>query len=194
MKIILITFWCLIPVAFAAYHFGPGQDRLKLDDSEVFLSQARAEAAAEDWPSAVTSYQDALGALPKEQVNLSRRIRLESYKAKMQAKQLPVAREELLALVSELDEDENADPQLRDEARATLANARYYMTYLMKLEGLPDAAWEPEIEAARQEYKLLAQHSTDKDFAAQCANDLEATIRLARTDPAELYGLPIPSQ
>ncbi len=25
-------------------------------------------------------------------------------------------------------------------------------------------------------------------------DDLEATIRLARTDPAELYGLPIPSQ
>lgn len=59
---------------------------------------------------------------------------------------------------------------------------------------MPDAAWQPEIEAARQEYKLLAQSSPDTAFAAQCADDLEATIRLARMDPAELYGLPIPSQ
>lgn len=194
MKIVLITLWCLIPVAFAAFHFGPGQKHLQLDATELFLSDARAAAADEDWPEAVKAYQEALTTLPKDQIKLSRRIRLETTKAKMQAKQLPVAREELAALVTELDRDKNADPQLRDEARATLANSRYYMTYLMKLEGLPDAAWEPEIEAARQEYKLLAQHATDPSLAAQCANDLEAAIRLARTDPAELYGLPIPSQ
>ena len=72
----------------------------------------------------------------------------------------------------------------QDAAVAALEEAR----------DLPDAAWMPEIEAARQEYKLLAQTSTDSAFAARCADDLESAIRLARTDPAELYGLPIPSQ
>jgi hypothetical protein len=65
------------------------------------------------------------------------------------------------------------------------------MTYLMKLEGLPASEWEPEIEAARQEYKLLAQTSSNKE---KHLNDLEAAIRLARAEPTELYGLPIPSQ
>ncbi|MDA0767493.1 MAG: hypothetical protein O3A92_11805 [Verrucomicrobia bacterium] len=194
MRIIFLTLWCLLPVAFAAYHFGPGQDQLRLDTTESHLSDARAAAADEDWPTAIEAYAEALAALPKDKTTLSQRIRLESAKAKMLSKQLPAAREELATLVTELDDEQSTDPQLRDEARATLANARYYMTYLMKLEGLPDDAWEPEIEAARQEYKLLAQTSSDKTLAAQCANDLEAAIRLARTDPAELYGLPIPSQ
>ena len=194
MRILLITLWCLLPVAFAAYHFGPGQEQLKLDDTEALLAEARAATENEDWPAAVEAYQSALAKLPKDKVQLSRHIRLESAKAKMLAKQLPVAREELESLVHELDDDQDADPATRDRARAALANARYYMTYLMKLEGLPDDAWQPEIEAARQEYKLLAQTSPDSTFAARCADDLEATIRLARMDPAELYGLPIPSQ
>ena len=194
MRIILLTFWCLLPVAFAAYHFGPGQEQLKLDDSEAFLSQARAATINEDWDAAIDAYQSALAKLPKDQVQVARHIRLESAKAKMLAKQLPIAREELEVLVNELDDDQNADPTTRDQARAALANSRYYMTYLMKLEGLPDAAWMPEIEAARQEYKLLAQNSADSDFAARCTDDLESSIRLARMDPAELYGLPIPSQ
>lgn len=194
MKIILITLWCLLPVAFAAYHFGPGQEQLQLDDSERFLSEARAAAGNEQWSEAVEAYQQALAALPADQINLARRIRLETAKARMHAKELPVAREELATLVRELDDDREADPALRDEARAALANSRYYMTYLMKLEGLPDSAWEPEIEAARQEFKLLAQTCPDENFAAQCADDLEASIRLARMAPSELYGLPIPSQ
>jgi hypothetical protein len=194
MRIILLTFWCLLPVAFAAYHFGPGQEQLKLDDSEAFLSQARAATINEDWDAAIDAYQSALAKLPKDQVQVARHIRLESAKAKMLAKQLPIAREELEVLVNELDDDQNADPTTRDQARAALANSRYYMTYLMKLEGLPDAAWQPEIEAARQEYKLLAQNSGDAGFAAQCADDLESVIRLARMHPSELYGLPIPSQ
>ena len=194
MRIIFLTLWCLLPVAFAAYHFGPGQEQLRLDDAETLLSEARAAAGNEDWPAAIEAYQAALAKLPKEKLPLSRHIRLESAKAKMLSKQLPAAREELEALVNEMDDDENADPTTRDQARGALANSRYYMTYLMKLEGLPDAAWMPEIEAARQEYKLLVQTSTDSGFAAQCADDLEASIRLARTDPAELYGLPIPSQ
>ena len=106
-------------------------------------------------------------------------------------KKLPEARQELAELILVMDNDPNADGELRDEVRAALANSRYYMTYLMKLEGRPDADWEPEIEAARQEYKLLAQTGTN---TAKHRADLEASIRLARIDPTELYGLPIPNQ
>ncbi|MGJ8723747.1 MAG: hypothetical protein ACSHYB_04240 [Roseibacillus sp.] len=194
MKIALTTLWLLIPLAFAAWHFGPGQSHLDLDEAQGSINKAEAALADEDYSQAIKCWEAAMGKLPKEEVTTARRIELEIAKAKMLNKKLPEAREELAELMLVLDQDPNADPQLRDETRAALANARYYMTYLMKLEGLPDSEWEPEIEAARQEYKLLAQTAADPELAKTSADDLEATIRLARIDPAELYGLPIPSQ
>jgi hypothetical protein len=194
MKILLITLWCLLPIGLAAYHFGPGQELLKIDSAEAVLTKARQAVAAKDWSTAVEAYQDALAKLPKDEKPVAYRIRLEAAKAMMLNKQLPSAREDLGELVTDLDDDQGADQSIRDAARSALANARYYMTYLMKLEGLPDTAWEPEIEAARQEYKLLATTAADSDLAQRSADDLEAAIRLARMDPSELYGLPIPSQ
>ncbi|MGC6464107.1 MAG: hypothetical protein ACON38_19940 [Akkermansiaceae bacterium] len=194
MKIALFTIWLLLPLGFAAWHYGPGQDHLERDDARVLIEKAEAALAEEDYEEAIKQWSDAIGKLPKEEVTLSRRLELEIAKAKMLSQKLPEAREELAELMIRLDEDPDADQALRDETRSALANSRYYMTYLMKLEGLPDAAWEPEIEAARQEYKLLAETAADSSLAKSSADDLEAAIRLARIDPTELYGLPIPSQ
>ena len=191
MRIILATFWLLVPLGFAAYHYGPGQEQVKLDDTEALLSDARTAVADENWPAAIESYQKALSKLPKEEIDTSVRIQLEIAKAKMQSSRLPEAREDLAELVSQLNDDSSASSELKEEAISTLANARYYMTYLMKLEGLPAEEWEPEIEAARQEYKLLAQTGSNKE---KHLVDLESAIRLARAEPTELYGLPIPSQ
>lgn len=194
MKIALFTIWLLLPLGFAAWHYGPGQDHLERDDARVLIEKAEAALAEEDYEEAIKQWSDAIGKLPKEEVTLSRWLELEIAKAKMLSQKLPEAREELAELMIRLDEDPDADQDLRDETRSALANSRYYMTYLMKLEGLPDAAWEPEIEAARQEYKLLAETAADSSLAKSSADDLEAAIRLARIDPTELYGLPIPSQ
>lgn len=191
MRIILATLWLLIPLGFAAYHFGPGQEQVKLDDTEALLSEARSAVADENWPTAIESYQKALAKLPKENKETSIRIQIEIAKAKMQNSALPEAREDLAGLVSQLNDDPSIPSDLKEEALSTLANARYYMTYLMKLEGLPATEWEPEIEAARQEYKLLAQTASDPE---KHLADLESAIRLARAEPSELYGLPIPSQ
>lgn len=194
MKIALLTFWLLLPLGFAAWHFGPGQSHLELDDAQALVKKAEAALEKENYSEAIKNWSDAIGKLPKEEVTLARRLELEISKAKMLDSKLPEAREELIELMTVIDGDPEADPALRDETRAALANARYYMTYLMKLEGLPDAMWEPEIEAARQEYKLLAENATDSTLAENSADDLESAIRLARMDPAELYGLPIPNQ
>lgn len=194
MKILLITLWCLLPIGLAAFHFGPGQDLLKWDATEDSLAVARQAVAEEEWAEAVASYQEALSALPKGDQPLAYRLRLELSKAMMLNSQLPTAREDLEKLVGDLESAPTAESGLLDEARSALANARYYMTYLMKLEGLPDSAWEPEIDAARQEYKFLVANAQDPELAKRSADDLEAAIRLARMDPAELYGLPIPNQ
>ncbi|MGC6458266.1 MAG: hypothetical protein ACON4R_07825 [Akkermansiaceae bacterium] len=191
MRILFATLWLLIPLGFAAYHFGPGQEKVKLDQTEALLTDARSAVAEENWTEATDFYEKALAKLPKERKETGIRIELEIAKAKMQNKGLPEAREDLIGLVDRLNEDPSLPSELREDALSTLANARYYMTYLMKLEGLPATEWEPEIEAARQEYKLLAQTGSDQK---KHLADLESAIRLARAEPTELFGLPIPNQ
>ena len=71
------------------------------------------------------------------------------------------------------------------------------MTWLMRLEGMPEEEWMPEIEAARQHYTQLtldAEKIGDTELAVRSAEDLESTIRLARMDLGELQALPLPSQ
>ncbi len=197
MKILVLTLWCLIPLGLLAYHYGPGQTGIKLDSAAAVLDRAKAKADAGDWKQAVAAYEESLTKLPKDRTGDARRIRLELAKARMEAAELPKAREELAVLAEELAQDPQANADLRDEALATLATSRFYMTYLMKLEGLPDTEWEPEIEAARQERKLLVQRATeagDTKAAQQHADDLESAIRLARMEPEELYGKAIPRQ
>lgn len=197
MKILILTLWCLVPLGLLAYHYGPGREQMTLDAAASTLDQAKAKADAGDWNAAIAGYEESLATLPKDKIEEARRIRLELAKARMEASQLPKAREELAALADELAQDPNAHAKLRDETLGALANARFYMTYLMKLEGLPDSEWEPEIEAARQEQKLLVQRATeagDSVAAKKHSDDLESSIKLARMEPEELYGKAIPKQ
>ncbi len=197
MKILILTLWCLIPLGLVAYHYGPGQTGVALDQSAEQLRLAASHAAAGKWAAAIESYERALGTLPKDKTTESQAIRLAIAKARIESGQLPQARTDLEVLAREIAEDPAADPALRDDTLSTLASSRFYMTYLMKLEGLPEPEWLPEIEAARQERKLLLQRAEEKGdakAAAEQADALESAIRLARTEPADLYAKPIPKQ
>ena len=83
------------------------------------------------------------------------------------------------------------------EARSTAAIAQYYITWLMRLEGMGREEWEPEIDAARATYKLLAEQAQERGNTVEAKKhqeDLESAVRLARMDLGELQGLPLPSQ
>ena len=197
MRKVLLLVWLMLPVLVGAYHYGPGQRRMQLDDVARVIVEAERHAAAERWDEAVAKYEEALNLLPGDQVAAARRIRLERAKAQMFVKQLPAAHESLKGLVAELSEDATADPKLLAEARAALANSQYYMTWLMRLEGQPKEKWEPEIEASRQTYRLLAEQAEsqgDSSAAKRHSEDLEAAIRLERMALTDLQGLPLPSQ
>ncbi|MEX0702071.1 MAG: hypothetical protein WD069_08240 [Planctomycetales bacterium] len=197
MRIAILLGWLLVPVLAGAYHYGPGQQRLLEDDVAAILREADALAAAEDWPAAVERYEAALKLVPAERIGEARAIRLEHAKARMHAGQMPEAYADLQDLVDEAARDESADPALLAEAQATLANCRYYLTWLMRLEGRPREEWEPEIEGARQTYRLLAEQAADAGDAAVSRarqEDLESAVRLARLDLSELQALPLPSQ
>lgn len=197
MRILLLTGWLLIPVLGAAWHYGPGQERVQLDRVASVLAQADQAATAAQWQQADELYQEALRLLPADQAAGARRVRLELAKAQMLNHKLPVAHQDLKNLVQELDSDPSADQAVLIEARSTLANAQYYVTWLMRLEGYVREDWEPEIEAARQNFSLLAEQAEakgDTTAAKKHEEDLESAIRLARMDLAELQGLPLPSQ
>ena len=113
----------------------------------------------------------------------------------MQCSQLPEAYKELLSMLSS--QDENTEPQLVADTKSTLANAQYYMTWLMRLEGHSRELWEPVIESSRQNYYAAAEFAksqSDQRSADQLTENLEASIKLARIDLYELQGLPLPNQ
>ncbi|MBC8291417.1 MAG: hypothetical protein H8E37_14035 [Planctomycetes bacterium] len=196
MRKLLLIVWLLIPVVAGAYHYGPGQERLQLDKVAYLIEQAETHAEAGEHAEAAKVYGEALDLLPPGMAHKDREIRLEKAKSQMLSKQLPEARADLHTLLTELTEDSKADSKLTDEVRSTLANSQYYMTWLMRLEGRSREEWEPEIEASRQNYRLLAEKSkTDGDTKFERhQKDLESAIRLARLDLKDLAGLPLPSQ
>ena len=197
MRKLFLLAWLLIPLVAWAYHQGPGQRRLASDRAADVLASAREAAAAENWSVAALKFGQALQLLPAERIADARRIRLERAKAQMLARQLPEAHADLTNLVDELRADPTADPGVVSEARAALANSQYYLTWLMRLEGRPRGEWEPEIEAARQAFHLLAQEADanhDEAAGQRQREDLEASIRLARLDLKDLQALPLPSQ
>jgi hypothetical protein len=151
----------------------------------------------EDWSSAIDSFDQAISSLPEDRTDLNRQLRLEKCKAQMFDKQLPEARLALESLLDELMASEQKDTPLTDEVRQSLASAQYYVTWLMRLEGVPREEWEAEIEASRQNYRLLAEKAEltgDEKLINRRREDVEAAVRLARLDLSELEALPLPCQ
>ncbi len=197
MRILLLAGWVLLLPVALAYHMGPGQAQKARDAAAARLKEADRLAATQDYAAAVDEYDAALRFLPHDATTEAQRIRIERAKALMLAHRLPEAQSDLKSLVDTLQDTPNPDPKLLADARRALANAQYYMTWLMRLEGLTRDQWEPEIESARQLHRLLAEQAEAKgDATAALARkqDLESAIRLARMDLSELEGLPLPSQ
>ena len=125
------------------------------------------------------------------------RIRVSSAKAKLEGSKLIEAEKELEALVDELAEMDASYADLLEEAKEGHANTKFYITWLMRLEGYQRSDWEPEIESARQAYGRLAEQARargDEQRADEMLASLESAIKLARLDLDELQGLPLPSQ
>ncbi len=211
MRKALVFVWLLVPVAAGAYHWGPGQDRMRADRAASAAERATQaahtareiaaregdDAARASWAEAESAYTEALEQLPPGKDREARALRLERAKAQLFVSKLFDARKELELLVREIGEDKDATSAEMADARSTLANAQYYTTWLMRLEGSPREEWEPEIEASRQNYKQLAESaatSGDEKLASLTRENLEAAIRLERMELTDLQGLPIPSQ
>ncbi|QDU56535.1 hypothetical protein [Aeoliella mucimassa] len=197
MRLALLLAWIAVPVGFAFYHFGPGQDAVQNELAGLELRKASLDSSNERWAAVDASCSAALETLETDLPEVEQRIRLERAKARMLSQQLPAAYDDLTSLLDELEKSESADAKILTETRAAMASAEYYLTWLMRLEGEPREHWELEIESARQTYRLLAEEakeSGDEKAAEQYTEDLEASIRLARMDLTELEALDLPGQ
>ena len=135
MRGLMLSVWLLVPALVGAYHYGPGQTRIKLDATQDDLSAARKCIDQEDFATAIEHFTEALSKLPDDRPAEARRIRVERAKAQLLARQLPAAYDELVVLVPELQQDAATDPELLADAESALASAKYYLTWLMRLEG-----------------------------------------------------------
>jgi len=197
MRILLLVIWLLMPIGAIAFHFGPGQNLVKNDDAAQHMRQVDLQRTAGDLTGAQASLEKSLSLLPENDVATRRRLQLELSKVRLDNHGLPQARQDLESLLEELQADPAADQSLVNDCRETLANSQYYITWLMRLEGLDYEAWGPEIESAQQNLRLLATDAADSGdevLLARHREDLESAVRLARMDLGELQGLPLPSQ
>ena len=197
MRKSFILLWLLVPLAAAAYHYGPGQDRIRADEVAGYIATARTHLVAEEFAEAVASFDQAISKMPPGQTQAISRLRLEKAKAHMQCSGLPQAHKDLVSLLDDLGKDTTASPELIAETKSTLANAQYYMTWLLRLEGHAKEIWEPVIESSRQNYRAAAEFAVRSGKPAaegKARENLEAAIKLARLDLAELQGLPLPNQ
>jgi hypothetical protein len=197
MKLLLITLWLAVPLAVAAYHYGPGQEMVKADVAAAHLDEAATAESAGDPAKAIEAMDRALAALPADAMAQAREIRLARAKQRMPIGQLPEAHDELEALFAELSADPAADADLKHDTQAALAGAKYYLAWLMRLEGGAEEEWRPEIEASRQHFRHLAeaaQSTGQTTLITTHRQSLESAIRLGRMDLTELQGLPLPKQ
>ncbi|HIF01450.1 MAG: hypothetical protein ABGZ23_23495 [Fuerstiella sp.] len=202
MRRVLLIGWVMLLPLGGLYHLVAGPEHQDMDNIGKALAEAREMVGAEKFSAAVAQFEEALKALPVELVDDSRSIRLEMAQAKMNAARLPESNSDLKTLLDEMLADENrsdegSDVQFEQAVRESLANSQFYMTWLMRLEGLSVTEWEPEIESARQNYRMLAENAEragQSERAQKQRENLEATIRLARLDLTDLQGLPLPNQ
>lgn len=197
MRVVLMVAWLFAALGGAIYHLGPGREQAKLDRLDVLLHSAKQSEANGEWANAVDQYNLALAEIPVEHKKESWRVVLEKAKAQMMAKKLPEARQTLAQVLTDIRSDPSPDQHLLAEVESALASSQYYMTWLMRLEGLPKEEWLPEIESSRQHYIQVAQLGNDlqdAEMIRRSHEDLEAAVRLARMDLNELQGLPLPSQ
>jgi len=201
MRVFLISAWLFVGLAGLIFHLGPGRELEKQDQVNYALKQAKLDVSQQQWTAAIDQFNLALDVLPSHQTATAYRLKLEKAKAQMMATQLPEARLALESLLAEIENDSELTPAeqslLTQDTRQSLASSQYYVTWLMRLEGLGREEWEPEIEASRQHYRLLveqAEQDGNEQQLQQRKEDLEASIRLARMDLSELQALPLPSQ
>ncbi|HAM72225.1 MAG TPA: hypothetical protein DCM86_11335, partial [Verrucomicrobiales bacterium] len=157
--------------------------------------KARTAAARADWAGVIEASGHAAEALPPSDTPLRMELEMDRADARVRKGELPESISDLERLLAEAGENRDLPARTLQRLRSQLASSQYYAAWLMRLEGAPSAEWLERAEAARQQFRLLAEQSHSNSLprlAADYEQNLESVIRLERMDLSELKGLPLP--
>jgi len=189
----LVLLWLLLPVGLLAFHYGPGRRHAQRETAAILVQQARAAGQSQEWAAAVALYAKAVQALPPDAGDDRVLLSVAHADARIYLGELPEALAELEELLRTAPVQQ---PAVAAHVRAALAEAEYYTAWLMRLEGAEPDEWDTEAAAARQQFRFLAEAHSAAGTAGIGAyhTNLEASIRLALMDDAELKALPLPAK
>lgn len=189
------TAWILLPLAVFAWHLGPGQRLVQQNQTREHLVAATQASANGQWLDASQQFDEATLAWPDED-DARTAMRIRQANARVMAGEVVEGQEQLEEILTGLQSIDapTADQQkLAKHARADLGQASYYAGWLMRLEGATSEEWLPEVERARQLYRLLAENEADANSGDMTFHEnLEAAIRLERMDLSVLKGKRLP--
>src|SRR5262245_27761153 len=126
--------WLLLPLAAAAWHYGPGRRQLAQDRSGEQAGHASALATLGRWDLAAAAYGKSAAGLPDDDLDGRRRLALAQAQALIKSGQLVEGEEQLEALLDDL-ESHPVDSSLVAGVRHELASAGYFAAWMMRLEG-----------------------------------------------------------
>lgn len=197
MKKTMLCIWLSLPVFGFLYHMTAGEAHGRMDQLGSHLRMGRRLAAQELWQPAISQFDHAAELVPSDDSALQTRLRLEKAIAGIEGAGLPDSAAELKKMLTEITANDAspATRSLENPVRESLARSQYYLTWLMRLEGVSEEDWMPEIESARQNYRLLAERAAedgDRTAEKRQLENLECTIRLQQMSLDDLQGLAIP--
>ena len=192
MRKVCLFLWCVLPIAWACYYYGPGQEHLKRDNAAEFMQEARVQGKEGNWEKARELYDQALKVLPKENSDNERvTLRLAKLRTFLNSSAAVKATEEAEALMMDVQTGKlNVSDQYKNDIRASLAHSEYYTAWHMRLEGSPRVKWMKELETSRQNFRVLAEQQGSENLK----KNLEASILLARMDLNKLKTIPLPDE
>ena len=192
MRKFILFIWCVLPIIWACYYYGPGQELLKKDQAAELMQEAKNLEEQGEWQKARELYDEALAALPEEnsdQENVA--LRLAKVKTYLNTSEVVRATEESESLRDDVQSGKlKVDNKTKNDIRASLAHAEYYTAWHMRLEGSPRAKWMKELETSRQNFRILAE--SDKNHSNKA--NLEAAIMLARMHLNNLKPIVLPDK
>ncbi len=191
-----LALWMMVAAGALAWHFGPGQRWLELDEVGRYVRFAESASASEQWAGAVVQYGRAINALPADAKEQRRRLAFAQAQARIHSGDLVAGQDQLEQLIKDQGADPASDVNLSDAMRHELAISGYHAAWLMRLEGASTDEWMAEAERARQGFRLLAEETSPQGEATSDAyrKNLEATIRLQQMDLSTLQAKPLPKK
>lgn len=196
MKRWLLLLWLLVPLPVVVWHFGPGQKWLARDRAQSLIRQAETAEAQRDYARAEELFRNAAGLVGNNDSQTKLQLDIAQVRLRYRQGAAVDAIDGADRILADAAFHQQPGP-LQREARELAGRIHYYAAWVMRLEGAQRDLWLEEAELARQNYRLLTEHSLasgEKEFAGQQQTNLESAVRLQRMSLIELMARPLPEE